>query len=238
MQEEYQNVESGITLVELFHMLMRNIFLIIAVTVGVTVIGIIYTFRFVEPTYKSSADVWVQIDKTAGEAGDDPTDYDFNTSLRIIQSVSELFEKDVIVDKTIKDLNLNITRTDFKKNLTIKYDTNSFFINIGYECHDPELAGIVVNKTIENTINFANQNLGSLRNTITPIGQADDGNYASPNKPLNIIISFLLGGIIGVAASLLIEAFKTTVRNKQELENLLPKYKVIGIIPIMEDKEN
>ncbi|HHU55967.1 MAG TPA: hypothetical protein GXZ48_04685 [Acholeplasmataceae bacterium] len=237
MQEEYQNVEHGITLVDLFNMLMRNIFLIIAITVAFLIVGTIYTFRFVEPTYKSNADVFVQIDRT-DEGGEKPTDYDITTTLRIIQSVSELFKKDVIIKETISDLNLDVSVGDFRKNLSVKFDSNSFFINVSYESTDPVLSRDVVNTIIDNTITYANENLGSLRNTIVPIGVAERGTYASPNKPLNIIISLLLGGIVGVGAALLLEATKTTVRNKKELELLIPEYKVIGIIPIIDDKEN
>lgn len=237
MQEEYQNVEKGITLVDLFNMLMRNIFLIIAITVAFFIMGIIYTFRFVKPTYKSEADVWVQIDRT-GVGGQDPTDYDFNTTLRIVQSVSELFKKDVIIKQVIDELNLSISESELKKNLNVKYNTNSFFVTINYESHDPVEAKNVVNTVIDTTITYANENLSSLRNTITKIGAAEEGTYASPNKPLNIIISILLGAIVGVATALLLEALKTTVCSKSELEALLPEYKVIGLIPIIDDKEN
>jgi len=237
MQEDYNNTE-GITFVDLFNMLLRNIFLIIAITVAITIIGVIYTFRFVEPRYASDADVWVQIDTSANENGGNPTDYDFNTTLRIVQSVAELFEKDVITNKTIEDLNLSETNREFSKNLKVSYNSNSFFINISYEYEDPVVAGNVVNKIIANTIEYANEHLPAISNTVVPIGQAEIGKYSSPNKPLNIIISVVLGGMVGVGAALLFEALKTTVRNKEELESFLPKYKVIGQIPIIYDKEN
>ncbi|MDD4212893.1 MAG: Wzz/FepE/Etk N-terminal domain-containing protein [Bacilli bacterium] len=231
MKEE-QNLENGITLVELFNMLFRNIYLIIITIAAITLIGIIYTFQFVHPTYTSSSDIMVQVDKTSGE-GTSTNDIDLTSTLRIVQTVAEFVQKDFVIDEVIEDLGLDITASGLRKKLSVNYSSTSLFVTIKYEDEDPMVSQRVVNSLISNAIEIANAEFPVLNNVMIQGGSAKIGVYASPNKTLNVIISFIIGGIVGVGAALLLEFLKTTVRNKKELEALIPNYQVIGVIPLM-----
>ncbi|MDD3191720.1 MAG: Wzz/FepE/Etk N-terminal domain-containing protein [Bacilli bacterium] len=235
MKEEQQIENSGISLVDLINMLLRNFILIVAITISITLIGIIYTFKVVDPTYKSSSDIIVQIDTTGG-SGSSTTDYDLTNSLRIITTVSEYLKNGLIINAAIDELGLDMTAGQILKNLTVSYTTNSSIVTVSYESTDPVLTKRVVNAIITNAIDIANTQYPILSDTMYQMLPAEDGNYASPNKMLNVVISFLLGAIVGVGSALLIEAFKTTVRNKKELEQLLPHYQVIGVIPMLNGK--
>ena len=236
MKEE-QTIESGITLVELFNMLFRNIYLIIITTLAITLIGIIYTFNFVRPTYTSSSDIMVQVDKTSGE-GTSTNDIDLTSTLRIVQTVAEFVEKDFVLDDVIEELGLETTAVGLREKLSVKYSSTSLFVTIKFEDEDPLVAKRVVNSIIENAIEIANGEFPVLNNVMIQGGSAKIGSYASPNKTLNIIISFIIGGVIGVGAALLLEFLKTTVRNKKELEALIGEYQVIGVIPLMNNDNN
>lgn len=228
--EENQNVASGVTLSELVNILYRNILSIIAITITITIIGIIYTYKFVEPTYSANADIMVQVDKTVGN-GSSTSDYDLNSTLRIVETVADFFKKDIVIDEVINELNINMTADQVRSGLVISHSPTSLFVNIEYEGKDPEIAVRIVNSLIANAKKISDEKYSILKGTIADLGEAENAKYASPNKPLNIIISFLLGAVIGVVTVLLLEAFKTTVRNKKELESLILNYKVIGEIP-------
>lgn len=232
MNEE-QVVESGISLTELFGMLLRNIYLIIILTISITLIGVIYTFVVVEPKYSSSADIMVQVDKTSG-SGQTANDIDLTSTLRLVQTVAELMEKDLVLEEVIKNLNLEATPNALRKRLSIKYSSSSLFVTVKYSDYDPLVAEKVVNEIISESIDIANDKFPALNNVMVQAGKAKQGTYASPNKTLNIAISILLGGVIGVVAALAKEFLKTTVRNKKELEALITKYQVIGVIPLID----
>ncbi|MFA6627961.1 MAG: Wzz/FepE/Etk N-terminal domain-containing protein [Bacilli bacterium] len=229
---EEQNLENGITLVELFNMLFRNIYLILIVTVGITFIGIIYTFQFADPTYNSSSDIMVQVDKTSG-SGTSTNDIDLTSTLRIVQTVAEFVQKDFVLDEVIEELGLGISASKLRSQLSVDYSSTSLFVIITYEDKDPLVSQRVVNSLISNAIEIANGEFPVLNNVMIQGGSAKIGVYASPNKILNVIISFIVGGILGVGGALLFEFLKTTVRNKKELESLFPNYEVIGVIPLM-----
>lgn len=234
--DEKQTVESGITLVELFQMLFRHIFLICLITIGVTIIGLVYTLKLIEPTYEAKTDIMVQVNKGSGN-GTTANDIDLTTTLRIVETVADFMKKDIVLDKTIEDLELDITPNRIRNNLKIQYSSSSLLINLSYEDHDPELAATILNEIVDNTIEIANSSFPVLNDTISKVGYAKKGTYSSPNKTLNTIISFILGGIIGVVVALLLEALKTTIRNKKDLEALIPNYQVIGVIPQLDEEE-
>jgi len=231
MQEEKQINDSGMTLVDFFHLMIKNLLLIITITVAATVVGIIYTFNIAKPTYAAQTDVMVQVIRTSESENATTKDYDVNTTFNLMQPVAEFIQQDLIIEKVIADLDLDITPKELRNNLTVSYSNRSFFVNIKYEAKDPVLAKNVVNKIIDISITTANTDYPVLANTMYSMGEAKDGVYSSPNKPLNVIISIMLGGIIGVVTVLLIEVFHTTVRSRKELESLLPDYQVIGVIP-------
>lgn len=239
--EENRNVESGISLVDLFTMLFHNIFIIVVITAFVTTVGAIYTLRLVEPMYQSKTDVMVQVDKTSG-GGSSSTDIDVTLTLRLIQTVSEFLEKDIVLDKVVLEQEVIdaagvMTASDIRSNLNVSYNTNSLLLKITYKHTDPQAAAIVLNKIIDTAIEIANEDYPVLNNTIYKVGIPKKGIYVSPNKTLNILISIILGGILGIGAALAIEFFKTTIRSKKDIEMLLPKYQLIGLIPEIEPQE-
>lgn len=239
--EEKQNIESGLSLSDLFTMIFHNIFLIVLITVFVTLVGSIYTFKVVKPTYQSKAVVMVQVDKT-DSGGSNTNDYDVTLTLRLIQTVAEFFEKDVVLNDVsertnVSSLSTSITSKIMRDNLKVTYNTNSLYINLSYTSEDPEVAKVVLNEIIEVAIEIANSDYPVLKNTIYRVDNPQTGLYKSPNKALNVIVSVILGGVIGVVAALLVEILKSTIRNKKEVEALLPGYQVIGVISEIPEKE-
>lgn len=229
MQEEKQFIDNGMTLVDFFHLIIKNLILIITITVATTVIGVIYTFNIAKPKYTAESFLIVQV--MNGEDSTSTKDYDVNMTFNLMQPVSEFLQQDLIIERVIEDMNLDITPKQFRSNLAVNYSNRSFFITIKYEAGNPILARDIVNSLVDIAISTANNEYPVISNTIFSMGAAKDGIYTSPNKVLNIAISIILGGIIGIVTVLLIEAFHTTIRSKKELELLLPEYQIIGIIP-------
>lgn len=92
MKEEH-DIASGISLVELFSILFKNIYLIIITTLFITGIGNLYTLKFVNPTYTSSSDIMVQVDITSGSS-ETANDVDLTATLRLVQSaLQSLYKK-------------------------------------------------------------------------------------------------------------------------------------------------
>lgn len=240
--EEKQNIETGLSLSDLFSMIFHNLFLIVMITGFVTLVGCIYTFKVIKPTYQSKAVVMVQVDKTGSGGGSSTNDYDVTLTLRLIQTVAEFFEKDVVLNDvaekdSVQSINRSITASEMRNNLRVSFNSNSLYVDLSYSSKDPEEARIVLDEIIAVAIEIANEEYPVLKNTIYRVDNPQTGKYASPNKVLNVIISFILGGVLGVVSALLLEIFKSTIRDKKEIEALLPGYQVIGIISEIPEKE-
>lgn len=227
--EEKQVIDSGMTLIDFFNLMIKNILLIITITVAVTVVGVIYTFNIAKPQFVSEGSVMVQVKRV--EEVESTKDYNLSESFSLMKPVSEFIQKDLVINSVIEELNLDMTIDQFKRNLSVSYSTGSIFIIVKYESGDPEQTQLIVNTLIDNTIEIANATYPILNNTIYQMDSALLGEYSAPNKMLNVAISVILGAIISVVAVLLIEVLNTTVRNKKELEALLPGYQIIGVIP-------
>jgi capsular polysaccharide biosynthesis protein len=223
-------VEEGITLSELIQIVWKNITLVILVTLWVTVLGVIYTYVVVDPTYTADTSIMVQVDITGGSTSEQSaiviaqnliaTYKEFVVSNRVLQSVVE--EIDALPASTnLKTL---------KSNITVSSSTSVLIIYIKVVNTDPALAKEIADKLVENSIAIANdENSGYplLRNKLRLLDEAQiPVSPSAPNKMLNIVISFLLGGILSFGIIFVKELFN----NKFQTTNDMEKYLGINVI--------
>lgn len=225
--------EKGISLLDLFNILLRNWLIIGITTVLVTVVAGIYAFRIATPMYESKSDVIVQVEAST-ELG-----FDYTTALRLVPSIAEFMKKDIVLNDVINELDLDMTSKEIREGLSVTSSSTTFFVYISYESVDPNLAKDIVAQIIESARKIANtdETFSSFENKISKAtSDPQPGVYASPNKTLYVIIGFLLGGIIGVGIVLIKELTNNTYRSKSELEDDFD-IQVLGVIPSFEVKE-
>lgn len=227
-------VEEGITLSELIQIVWKNITLVILVTLWVTVLGVIYTYVIVDPTYTADTSIMVQVDITGGSTSEQSaiviaqnliaTYKEFVVSNRVLQSVVD--EIDALPDGTsLKTL---------KSNITVSSSTSVLIIYIKVVNTDPALAKEIADKLVENSIAIANdENSGYplLRNKLRLLDEAQTPTSPSaPNKMLNIVISFLLGGILSFGIIFVKELFNNKFQTTTDMEKYLG-INVIAAVP-------
>ncbi len=226
--------EEGITLSELFQIVWKNITLVILVTLWVTIIGVIYTFVVVEPTYTAEASIMVQTDVSSTTPNEQsaiqvalaliPTYQDFMVSRKVLTSVVN----------DVPGLPENYSLTALKNSFTISRSTNSLVIYIKVVHKDPALAMEIANQLVENSILIADNeetDFRSLKDKLRIVDLAiQPTTPTAPNKPLNIIISFLLGGILSFGIIFIKELFNNKFQSSSEMEKYLG-INVIAAVP-------
>jgi len=234
MNEQQLETTNEISLIDLFKILRKNLLLIIAFTFAFAVFATVYAYGIADPTYKSNADVMVQVQTDAAVEGA----YDYTTAQKLLATIAELMKKDVVLIEVIDDLNLEMTANQIRDGLTVTSSTTSYFINISYISEDVTETRDVVNGVIDAAIDIANNNpaFSAIKDKITRTSNAGLGVYESPNKPLYIVIGIILGGIVGVGIALLKELFNNTFQTKDQLENYFG-IQVLGVIPEFEVRE-
>ncbi len=227
--------EKGLSIVELFNLLLKNWLLIGISTILIAVIAAVYAFVIATPMYESKSDIIVQVESSS-ELG-----YDYTTALRLVPSIAEFMKKDIVLDHVIQELDLEsqMSAGQLRSGLTVTSSTTTFFVYVTYVSEDPELSRDIAKQIVISASYIANNNptFSSFKDKISdPTTEAKLGVQTSPNKPLLLIIGVLLGGILGVGIVLVRELTNNTYRTKEELEADFD-LQVLGVIPSFEVKE-
>ncbi|MGA0351422.1 MAG: YveK family protein [Acholeplasmataceae bacterium] len=240
MNKEQQDIQQEISLLDLWHIFIRHIWFIILITAIFFIAAVSYAWFIVTPDYISNADVMVQIEQDSGTTAD--PNYDLLNAFRLIDTVAELMEKDVILENTLLRLEAmgytDLTISDLRSGLSVTSSSTSYFINISFVDTDTELARTAVDAVIEAVIEETDtpDAFPVLTDKIRRTSMASEARYNSPNKVLFAAIGFVLGGIVSVGIVFTKEMLSTHFRSKDEVEAVL-NLQVLGVIPKMEYKE-
>jgi capsular polysaccharide biosynthesis protein len=230
--QEFSNVEEvqeGITLRELYFMIVYNWYYIVGAVILAVTLGVVYTWVIANPQYEATTSVIVQIDTSGGTT----TDYNAVLTLqRLIKTYQEFIKSDRVLDSVIEELDLDMTPSQIKENLSIISVTDSLVLQIKYTDDTPIDSAIIVNMIAEKLIDAVDGgNYPQLKDKLAILDIAKVPlSPSSPNKPLNVVISVLIGGVLGVGFVFIKEMLDNTFKSKKELESVL-KLPVIGSIP-------
>jgi protein tyrosine kinase modulator len=235
MNEQNNEAQNEISLIDLYHIIRKNIVIILAFTTLIAMLAGVYAFVIADEKYASNADVMVQVEVDTAVEGS----FDYSTAQKLLTTIAEYMSKDIVLDEVILDLNLDRSANNLRSNLTVTSSSTSYFINIKFIDGDPLVSKQIVDSVIENAITIANDNpaFTSLKDKITRTSFAQTGIYESPNKPLYVVIGIILGGMVGVGFVFLKEFLNNSYKTKEQLEAAFD-IQVLGVIPTFEVKED
>lgn len=220
MNEE-NKVEEGITLGDLVHVVFKNIFLLIGITLLVTIIGVVYTFGIAEEKYKSTSTIIVAITNE----GDDSLDY--TNSSKLIYTITDLVKQDIVLESVAEENNLKTK--DLKEMVEVSYTSNSYLVKISVVSVDPletkDLANAIVARLIQ--VVETEEAFAFAKGAIKQTSAAQDGLYDSPNKMLYCLIAVVASGVIGLVVVFVKEFASSKYTSKQAIENDLQE-QVVG----------
>lgn len=214
--------EEGISLGEIIHAILKNIWIVVIITIGITILGAIYTFAIAKEKYSASSNIVVAI--TTDEAGES---LDYSNSARLIYTIADLVKQDVILDDIAKEYNKDIIR--LAKNVSVQSNSNSFLLTITVVDESKDEVVKIVNSIVYKLIDEVDTNpaLAFAKGTITPTSLAKEGVYDSPNKILYLLVSVVLGVVVSLVVVLIKELTSNKYKSKKDVENSLEE-KIIG----------
>lgn len=242
-----ENNREGITLGMLLQSLWKNIFIIIPITLVITILGIICATVIVKPKYKSTGSVIVSSTSTGSNINEAINNA--NYSIKMLSSISDIMLSDKVLDNVIKNNNelKGYTATSLRGTLTTSYDNSSngsLTITLTCKAKSKDDAKLICSKVIEET-SSVNDEMNYFPCKINILDEPKDGSYASPNKKLFTLIAF----VIGIVLSFIVVFFKEFIfDNKVKYPNdlnhlsmdeyeIFKEYKILAKIPyIKEDK--
>lgn len=218
--------EDIIKIEDLMKILKERWKMIISITIISTIFSAIMSFYIISPKYEASTKLFI------GKENSKDTNYnanDVNMYQKLLKTYSEVIATNNLVEKAIDRNGLDITSENVLKGLTVTPRTDTQILEIKYASEDKVLAKDVVdsitNEFIESSTELIpNGDVKIIEKVKVP------KNPVSPNKKMNVAIAFLLGLMISVGLSFLLDAMNNTLKAKEELERILG-LPVIGTIP-------
>ncbi|WP_391203026.1 YveK family protein [Psychrobacillus sp. L4] len=220
-------MEETISLHELFKTIKKRFVLIISIIVLVVTITGIYSYYFLTPIYQASTQILInQKEFQRGQLNSQ----DIQTNLQLINTYNEIIKSPIILSKVIENLNLNTTPELLNTKITVFNHQNSQVVNIR-----------VVDPGLQKAIDIANMTAEVFRVEIKTLMNVDNVNILSiavdtknispvkPNPNLNMAIAAVIGLMLGVGITFLLEYLDTTIKTEQDIEELIG-LQILGLV--------
>ncbi|QHT48032.1 capsular biosynthesis protein [Bacillus sp. SB49] len=223
-------MEETISLKEIFEVIKKRIWLIIALAVGAAVLSAAYTIFLVTPTYESSSQFIVnQSQEQKANAA-----YDINeirTNVELINTYNVIIESPRILDRVAEELNLDLSAEALSSKITVANAAESQVVNVTATDANALMAADIANTTVE----IFKEEVPTLMNgvdniqVLTEASVGADPAPVSPNTTLNIAIALVVGLMLGVGIAFLLEYLDNTVKSEQDIDDILD-LPVLGVV--------
>lgn len=225
-------MEETISLRELFQVLRKRLWLIVLITIIAATVSAVISFFVLTPVYQSKTQILVNQAKNDEQLYYNQT---VQTNVQLINTYNDIIKSPAILDKVIKELKLDSSAQSLSGQIQV---TNA---------QDSQVAQIVVQDTsAKRATEIANTTASIFKKEVPKIMNVDNvsvlskatlGESASPVKPqplINIAIAVVVGLMVGVGLSFLLEYLDNTLKTEQDIENLL-ELPVMGVITTIKD---
>lgn len=220
--------EQVISLGEILEVLKKRWKLILIVTLLSTLVSGLVSFFLISPKYEASTKLFIGKEAGAGSVAG----YDQNEIAmyqKLMKTYSEAIKTRDLVGRAIKVANSNLTEDEVLKKLTVVTVADTQILQIKIDDKNPNMAATMVQAITNEFVTTSkalvpNGNIKVIETVKIPEIPV------SPNKKMNIAIAFLLGLMVSVGISFLLEFLDNTYKNREQLEKELD-IPVIGTIP-------
>ncbi|WP_026106436.1 YveK family protein, partial [Clostridium saccharoperbutylacetonicum] len=200
--------------------------MIVSITIISTIFSVFMSFYMISPKYEASTKVFIGKENSKDARY---SDNDVNMYQKLLKTYVEVISTNNLVEKAIDKEGLDITSEEVLKGLTVAPRADTQILEIKYISEDRILAKDVVDSITDEFIESSTELIPNGDVKIIDKVKIPE-RPVSPNKKMNIAIAFLLGLMISVGLSFLLDAMNNTLKTKEELERILG-LPVIGTIP-------
>lgn len=221
--------EEVINLGEILEALKKRWKIILIITLASTLLSGLVSFFLISPKYEASTKLFIGKEEGADQGYNQN---DVSMYQKLMKTYSEAIKTRDLVGRAIKTTNSNLTEDEVLGKLKVVTVADTQILEIKFEDDDPKEAANMVQAITEEFITTSkalvpNGNIRIIESVKVPEVPV------SPNKKMNIGLAFLLGLMVSVGLSLLLEFLDNTYKNKEQLEKELG-IPVVGAIPNIE----
>lgn len=212
-------------------MFSKKIFIILILLLSIT-LGYVYSYYYKQPEYESSVTILLVADENKTEKELTQTDLSINSSL--ISTYSSIVKSTNVMQKTIDNLELDMTTSKLQKNIEAKQIDKTQFLKITVRNSNPEVAKDIANE-LSKVFTEQIKEIYNIEN-ISIVDKAEIENEPCNINHIKDMAIFVFAGIFAsMVLVMAIYLFDDTIKDEKDIEKNI-KLKNIGILPI--DKEN
>ena len=217
-----------IDLKELFDYLKGKIIWIILAVFFAVIVGNVYTIVTRVPMYKTNVSL-VLVSEKNGDGNEVYNSSEQQLNKNLVGTYSEIAKSKTVLNKVIKNLDLDISYTDLKNRIEVTSVENTEIINIYVSDKNPKMATITANEIANVFVTEVNKfyklNNVNILDEATNVKVPYNVNYVKDN-----IIYVLIGIVVSLGILFIIFYFDTSIKTSEEIEKKLG-LTVIGSVP-------
>lgn len=205
---------------ELFNVFWERKLEFIVILIVAIIIGTVYSYFMVEPTYTSYTTLLLT--KVSGDSEDNEsiTQTDLTLNSNLVSTYSELIKSNAVLREVIDELNIqNLNEASLKNSIKVSAVTDTEMIKITVTNKNPNYAEIIANKTAE----VFSEKIAEIYkiNNVYVVDKAEANNIPSNiNHTKDIVIFMFIGLVIACGYVLLVNMLDNTVKTEADIEKI------------------
>ena len=230
MKEEYETID----LLEILRLLKKNLLVILAVTILLAVAGYLVSTFAMTPQYEASATLIVNSREDQAAAQAPITNDQLTSATKLVDTYAVILTSDTVLDKTISNLNLNMSYNDLVERVRIESVNSTQVMKITVKDTDSERARAIAADIVEQAPEIIIQTVKA--GSVEIISQAKaEPEPVSPSKAKNTVLAGMLGLVISVGIVILRYLLNNKFMTDDDITNKLG-LTVLGVIPQIDMK--
>lgn len=224
-----ENTEYEIDLREIFDILLNRWLMIVSMTLGAAIVAGIVSFFILTPKYETSTTMIVSYKQDQGSL----MNYnELQMSQKLVATYSQIAKSERIADKVIEKLDLDLSATELNEKITVSQVESTEILKVSVKDEDPELAALIANTEADIFKEEINHMMEVDNVSTIDVAKVPE-NPVSPNKMMNIAIATVLGLMVGVGITFVLEFLDRTYKVPTDIERHLG-LPILGAIPDIE----
>lgn len=216
--------EMTLDLLELYVVLKSRYKFILTTGLTAALITGFFSFFILTPIYESKTRIII-----GKETGQQTTQSDVMMFQNLMKTYAEIAQSDSTAQLAAKSLGNSTDYKELQKSTDVQNQTGTQILLITATDSSPTLVAKKVNAMANAFIENSSKLLPT--GTVNIMDKGTVPEYpVKPNKKLNLVIAFLLGVVVSVGITLVLEFIDRTVKSEKDIEKYL-QIPIIGVIP-------
>lgn len=221
-----------ISLQELFSVLRKSLWRILALTIVAAVIAFAVSTFLVKPTYQAGTQILVTPKKQENNVIDASQ---VQSSVTLVNTYRVIIKSPAILEKVQAEVdNAPTSIATLNGMITVESEQNSQVINVSVQSTDAALASNIAN-SVANVFSDDITDLMNVDNVKVLSVSGIPTSPVSPNIILNTAIAAVVGFLLGVGLAFLREVLDRRIRTEDQVQQILD-LPVLGSIPDIDSK--